>query len=291
MHSYLRSIGFSELKLQAEAEKLVSDVISNAHLKKLTHFSKGTLYVEYTAEYADDMGIIVRGEEDLDGNFHYSHFFPYFKGMNISCNEEIFISKRVDTDAYTGMCDDFRLGVSLIFYIQNVVDYYNYLKINNNPLCQPVILSALAQRGKIILPTQVFDEGENDSQNTIIRKSQLIAEARKGNQEAIESLTMEDIDTYAIVSQRIKNEDLFSIVDTSFVPYGSESDIYNVLGIITDISERENSVTKEKLWVLQIDCNRLIFDVCINSSDLVGEPAVGRRFRGTVWLQGFVEYT
>ena len=32
----------------------------------------------------------------------------------------------------------------------------------------------------------------------------------------------------------------------------------------------------------------LIFgkDVCINEKDLLGEPAIGRRFRGNVWMQG-----
>ena len=48
----------------------------------------------------------------------------------------------------------------------------------------------------------------------------MIAAARQGDAEAIESLTLEDIDTYAAVNQRILKEDLFSIVDTLFMPYG-----------------------------------------------------------------------
>jgi hypothetical protein len=30
----------------------------------------------------------------------------------------------------------------------------------------------------------------------------------------------------------------------------------------------------------------MLIDMCINSEDLLGEPAAGRRFRGNIWLQG-----
>lgn len=43
---------------------------------------------------------------------------------------------------------------------------------------------------------------------------------RKGDEEARESLTLEDIDTYSMISRRIVHENLFTIVDTYFMPYG-----------------------------------------------------------------------
>ena len=36
--------------------------------------------------------------------------------------------------------------------------------------------------------------------------------------------------------------------------------------------------------------NDLNFQVCINKKDLMGEPAVGRRFKGSIWLQGYINY-
>ena len=48
--------------------------------------------------------------------------------------------------------------------------------------------------------------------------------------------------------------------------------------------------TKEKIYVMTIEANGIILDVCINQQDLVGEPAVGRRFRGIIWLQGLVHF-
>ncbi len=52
------------------------------------------------------------------------------------------------------------------------------------------------------------------------KRSRLIAEARKGDEEAIESLTLEDIDMYTTISRRIQKEDVFSIVETYFMPLG-----------------------------------------------------------------------
>jgi hypothetical protein len=34
----------------------------------------------------------------------------------------------------------------------------------------------------------------------------------------------------------------------------------------------------------------MIMEVCINKNKLMGEPEVGRRFKGNVWLQGFVKW-
>ena len=85
---------------------------------------------------------------------------------------------------------------------------------------------------------------------------------------------------------RIKNEDLLSIVDTSITPSGSESEMYNIMGNILAVSSETNSFTGEKLWVMQVECNEIIIDVCINEADLMGVPETGRRFRGNIWLQG-----
>ena len=37
---------------------------------------------------------------------------------------------------------------------------------------------------------------------------------------------------YSQVSKRLANEDIFSIVDTYFMPYGIECDLYSIMGEI-----------------------------------------------------------
>ena len=114
----------------------------------------------------------------------------------------------------------------------------------------------------------------------------MTAQAREGDEDAIESLTLEDMDTYALLSQRVMKEDIFSIVKSTFMPFGIESDQYTVLGEIIDCVTMENRLTHEKLYGMKLLCNNIQFDVCINEKDLLGEPAIGRRFRGNVWMQG-----
>jgi hypothetical protein len=52
----------------------------------------------------------------------------------------------------------------------------------------------------------------------------------------------------------------------------------------------KNEMTGEEIYILSITCNELTFDVAINVMDLVGEPMVGRRFKGIIWLQGLINY-
>lgn len=51
-----------------------------------------------------------------------------------------------------------------------------------------------------------------------------------------------------------------------------------------------NRMTQEEVIFMTLECNEIIIEVCINREDLFGEPAVGRRFKGVVWLQGFIEF-
>ena len=53
---------------------------------------------------------------------------------------------------------------------------------------------------------------------------------------------------------------------------------------------RENNKTGEQIYVMTIESNSIVLDVCINEQDLLGVPERGRRFRGIIWLQGLVHF-
>lgn len=289
MHSFLRAVGFSNVKDRVDEEKLINLVIEYAAEKQIFRMSEDRSIVEVLLEVSEDTGVVVRGETDARGNFHVAHYFPIHRGSTITTEETVTVNKRVDTDAYTGMCDDYRIGVSLIFYIQNMVD------LLKNPIWKrerrecPVYLSALATEGKILLPVEKSAKEAEKVKADLKTRSALIAEAKQGNQEAMQNLTFDDIDQYAEVSRRVRKEDIYSIVETSFFPYGSESDNYSILGYINRVERLKNSFTKEEFYVLNIECNEMNYDVCIHVDDLLGEPMPGRRFRGNVWMQGRIE--
>ena len=41
---------------------------------------------------------------------------------------------------------------------------------------------------------------------------------------------------------------------------------------------------------MNLECNDMGFDICINAKDLLGEPEIGRRFKGSIWLQGHMNF-
>jgi hypothetical protein len=293
MHSYLRAIGFSNINNRTDLNRLLDRIIEEpSKMSSIQQVGDTGSLTEVTKEYAEGIGITLRGETDENNQFHMEHYFPFLHGQFISTREEVGINKRVDAEAYTGMCDDFRLGVSLIFYLQNVTEFLEK-KNQNMPMGTPfsVTLAALSLDGRILLPIEKDEvQVRNISAETKYRNS-LIAEAKKGNQDAIDSLTIDDIDTYAMVSRRAKKEDIYSIVDTSFIPFGSESDNYSVIAAITEYNLLINELTKEEVYDLHLACNDLNFSLCINKQDLLGEPVVGRRFKGNIWMQGSVAFS
>jgi hypothetical protein len=275
-----------------DLDRVLEHVLENPSKVRTVEVSNNNSLTEITKEYGDGIGITIRGEYDENNRFHKEHYFPSLNGLFISTREEVGINKRVDSEAYTGMCDDFRLGVSLIFYIQNVIEYLEK-KNQNMPMSTsfPITLAALSLEGKILLPIEMDEvQVRNISAETKYRNN-LIAEAKKGNQDAIDSLTIDDIDTYAMISRRAKKEDIYSIVDTSFIPFGSESDNYSVIATIIESNVIENTYTKEEVYDLQLVCNDIPFRLCINKEDLIGEPLVGRRFKGNIWMQGRIDFS
>lgn len=291
MHKYLKSVGFSSLNRKNDLEKILSEVISQYDRKKIVENEEGRLFAEISKEFGYDCGITVCGEYDENNTFHMEYYFPYFSGSQITSYEEIVVERHAGKESFAGACDDMRVGISLIFYLLNAGDYLNVCR--NGVLREmntSLSLSGLAASGSILLPlNKNVKQIEADRRQSQQRNS-LLAAARNGDEEAMESLTMEDIDIYTMISRRIQHEDVYSIVDSYLMPYGIECDQYNLMGEITDCNTTVNSVTGEKLYQFGLLTNDIPLDVCINEKDLMGVPEVGRRFKGVVWLQGMINF-
>lgn len=292
MHRYLRAIGFSNLKSRLQVNNLLAYVIQNADEKKYTSTNDmDIMFAEYSMDFAENLGITVRGEFNEENQFVFDYYFPYSRGTQISSYEDISIERHAEKESYAGICDDIKVGVSLIFYLQNVISYLKIKNADRLPIKgTSLILSALSVDGTILLPLEKRESDLKKTKKESINKSKLIAAARNGDEDAMESLTLEDIDTYTNISRKILKQDVFTLVDTYFMPYGVECDQYSVLGEIIDYQFVENKMTKEEICQMTICCNDLYFDVSINKKDLLGEPKTGRRFKGIIWMQGHINF-
>lgn len=299
MHRYMRAIGFSKLTDRKDLQKLVTDVVVEGTERCYTSNGEETLLAEFCKDFAvstrngmqASIGIAVCGEFDNDDKFTYDYYFPYLKGTGISSEEDVSVERHAAQESYAGVCDDVRIGVSLIFYLQNMIPYVKAKNLGLLPIRGTTLtLSALSTSGTIMMPINKSEKDLIKNKRVSMNRTQLINAARKGDEEAIESLTLDDMDTYTTISKKIQKEDLFSLVDTYFMPYGVECDHYSILGEIVDSTLVKNCLTEEEIYFMTISCNDLLFDLCINKEDIFGEPCAGRRFKGTIWMQGHINF-
>jgi hypothetical protein len=249
------------------------------------------VYAELSLDFARGAGICVRGEFDENSTFLYEYYFPYLRGSHVSSYEDISVERHAEKESYAGVCDDMKVGVSLIFYLQNMIPYKRLNAQHRLPIQgTSLLLSALSTEGTIMMPIIKNEYDKQKIRKASKERNRLIAQARLGDEDAIESLTLDDMDTYSLISKKIQSADVYSLVDTYFMPYGVECDQYSILGEINEVYIDNNRITGEEIVFLTVECNELIFEIAINRADLYGEPAVGRRFKGVVWLQGRIAY-
>ncbi|MDE5891292.1 MAG: DUF3881 family protein [Acetatifactor sp.] len=287
----MRAIGFSEYTDRTKLKELLKSVILTADQRAYTINDEDVMLGEFSKNFADHMGVTVCGEFDEEDKFTYEYYYPYLRGRGITSTEDISVERHASKESYAGVCDDIKVGISMIFYLQNRIPYVKAHFCGELPIRgTSLTLSGLSVQGSVLLP---IEKDELQKQRVIqdsAKRTNLIAAARKGDEDAIEMLTMEDMDMYSTISRKIQKEDVFSIVDTYFMPYGVECDHYSVLGEIIESEKVRNSLTGEEIYLIKICCNELTFDVAINIIDMLGEPQVGRRFKGIIWLQGFINF-
>lgn len=291
MHRFLRAIGFCSINNRKDLDNLLGLVMEKPDKRKEITVSDKKTYTEFSKEFGPQLGLSIRGEYDARGFFYMEHYFPYCESRLVTSKEDISVNKRVDTNAFTGMCDDMRLGISIIFYLQNAVDYMRLNITDNTPHPAQLTLSGLSLSGMILLGTEQDSVSMEQRKHHIEQRNHLIMRAKKGDQEAIDKLTIDEIDLSARVRRRIKNEDLYTLVESCFIPYGSESDNYSILGTIINWSLNKNIFTGEEIYLMLLNCNDILLTISINKQDLLGEPAIGRRFKGVIWMQGHASFT
>lgn len=291
MHTYLDAAGFRKVNNARAMERLVRDAVVGFDDKKVYQTEGNRIRGEFSKLYAEDIGLTVCGEIDEAGHFHPEFHFPFYHGHTVSMKQYIDCDKHAFTDSYGVICEDPRIGASVIFYLSNAGEYERVRSTgwrNERPV--NIRLSALAREGTVLLPVYKTPKEEEEGMRRREEYLKMVAGAREGNEEMIDALTEDDMNNYNILQKRVVKEDVMSIVETYFQPWGIECDIYNICGNIVRVEKTVNRYTSEAVWKMQIESCDVYFDLCISENTLQGEPAVGNRFRGRVWLQGAVEF-
>ena len=290
MHSYLSTIGFSQIHTDEEVDALLDGIQASFGDDALTvTMDDGQERFQICAAVGEKIGVCVEGYRRSDGILVRQDYYPFLISTDMSTTVPVSIHERVDGKGLSGLADDIRLGITLIFRLTNSVAYYKRAK-TGRPIERTIAyLSAFSRDGKVILPVKK-DPEHVPPMDAGIRHDMLVEAAKAGNQQAIDILNNEDMNTYAMVTDRLTREDIYSVVDTCFMPQGVECDIYQIVGDIIEVDRHRNLLSDEDVYDLTISCNDMIFHVGIAEGDLQGEPKQGRRFKGRIWMQGRVEY-
>lgn len=293
MHRYLRAIGFSKIRTKSQQNKLVNAFLHDFSSRQEVSVGVDANLVQINRLFGNQFGLSIIGEMDMDEHFTLDHVFPFCVGIHTMSHPDIQIEPYDDREAYSGISDDYDLGITLIYALTNIVDYVKciwsnqFYKVPTN-----LRFGALSTDGTILYGVHLEHISNPYEKQPISSKDRrkLIAKAKDGDMDALESLTLDDMDTYSLASKRIKDEDLLTVVETYFMPYGINNEQYSILGIIKNIDKITNEISNELVYNLTILCNDITLNVIINSADLQGEPQIGRRFKGIIWLQAQVEF-
>ena len=289
MHKYLNAIGFGTFSKRDFDEWLYKEALTDPDITIEAVDLDDNPIVEKRKEVSPGMGISMRGYYGADGNFILDSYFPY-REPKLQANQlETNIIPQTDRNGMYGVCDDTRIGVDLVYFVQDMMALLKTDQKNNSEVFfGGTSLMGLADRGTILLPSFKTEEFKQRADKARQKKGELVQAARSGDERAYEDLSMDEMNLYSQITSRLQNESVYEIIDTSFMPVGVETDKYAVVGEITDFHKFLNQVTRQTVWVLTIVTESMKFEVTVNEKDLLGIPAKGRRFKGEIWLQGKV---
>ena len=326
MHKYLRAVGFSEFVKKSQVDEFFDKNLKDENL--ISTYMTGDMRVcdQYNIVVCNGAGVSVIGEQEKNSLTEIDFYYPYLKGYDYTLIQECTIEKHSDKESYAGIIDDYRMGIALIFYLTNGNVYNSLLKKYkfSDIKIDRIFLSALSVEGRIILPVMNkgvarnefadkvklnnnFDDGLADIDDFDDLEDLDDMDNRPISERLIDGLDRfsDGLDSKEISigigiklphnissaqEMRLKNEDLYSIVETSLVPHGIECDKYQIVAEILSVTKKTNVFTEETMYEMRVATMGLQFNLMINEKDLDGEPLPGRRFRGVIWLLGEIEF-
>ena len=325
MHKYLRAVGFSNFLKKSQIDDFFKENLKDENLISTYISQDMRLCGQYNIQVCQGAGVSVIGEQEKNQLALMDFYYPYLKGYDYTLIQECTIERHSDKDSYAGIIDDYRMGIALIFYLTNG-NVYNSLIKNFKPVDIKIDRIILPIDKKELSGNEFADKSKiNEEYEDVLNVSEVADEDSDDyideDDDSVEDFMDEhpittrligDIDDFSegiggkalsigigiklprdpIGEQemRLKNEDLYSIVETSIVPYGIECDKYQIVAEILSVNRKENKFTGETLVEMRVDAMGLQFNLMINENDLEGEPLPGRRFRGVIWLLGEVEF-
>ena len=152
MHKYLNAIGFHDIASEREWYQILLESEKNFSGYDRIALDEHTDLCELRREYGNGIGISSYGFiDENDEAFRRECYFPYFSGSGVSSYADIAVEQKTFSPTYVGVCEDVKLGCSIIFHIQNGMEYIKEATLGGlNKSSISVTFSGLALSGKIL---------------------------------------------------------------------------------------------------------------------------------------------
>ena len=286
MHAFLRSIGFDSVKTKDQEKALVDWVLENPSRMSVVSLDREMNLAIAEKDINGHAGIAVVGEIGEQGGLMPEYYFPYLGATHISSTAPLSYEKTATRDGFSGMCEDDRLGLALIFDVKNVTDVVRDQQdlLLGNPSFQRVMLSMLLREGTVLLP--IGDRTKAPANSRRVFEKRLNEAEEQGDLEAVGRLAREEMLRFGRAVERIRETDILTVVESFFMPCGMESYSYYFLGEILSSALILNEITKERYYRMVLSVNGVEFTAAIHENDLQGIPSAGMRLRAKGMLMG-----
>ena len=178
MHKYLNAIGFHDIASEREWYQILLESEKKFSGYDRIALDEHTDLCELRREYGNGIGISSCGFiDENDEEFRRECYFPYFSGSGVSSYADIAVEQKASSPTYIGVCEDVKLGCSIIFHIQNGMEYIKEATLGGlNKSSISITFSGLALSGKILLPV-TKDAGAADKRAKDLRNRMMLMSA------------------------------------------------------------------------------------------------------------------
>jgi len=289
MHDYLSAVGLKHLRTKADFKRLTDWVTDDPDRLNIVALDEDSNLAVAERDVAGRAGVAVVGEINEAGDLVPEYYFPYLDSSCVSSEARLTYEKLSTREGFIGMCEDYRLGMALIFSVKNITEVLRNEQIN--PLgtgYKKVMLSALASEGTVILPLYQNEKVLKQAKDREERRRKLMEDLPFRSEPGgnAEEVARQDLRQYDLLMQRLETTDVYTVVDTFFMPHGMESDRYYLLGKILSCQLLTNMFSGEPFYRMLIEANDMTLSLSIHKDDLLGVPEVGCRIKCMAWLTG-----
>ena len=153
MHRFLRAAGFSMYQKKKDIRALLRCLAREAGTSSCLQLDRETELYEIKTEVAPGIGVAMYGELNEQDEMEIEYYYPYILNEEVTSRAECSIQRHTEKETYAGLLDEYKVGLSLIFYLLNPIEYREcYRKERERLQVTSVSLAGFANRGKVLLP-------------------------------------------------------------------------------------------------------------------------------------------